>query len=129
MGDLLKGITLAMRKIIHRVNAPGITRAVVVGMLDAVENRVAHQHIGVRHVNFRTQYLFTIAVLAGFHFGKQFQILFHAARAVRAILAGLRRRSFHFGNLLAGAVVYIRQSFADQLHGKIIQLREVIGGI
>ncbi len=40
-----------MRKIVHRVDAPFISGPVVIETLDAVQHRVAHVHVGRRHID------------------------------------------------------------------------------
>ena len=44
--DAFKGIFDRVGPGVHRVNAPGIAGAVVVGMTDAVQHGVAHIHVG-----------------------------------------------------------------------------------
>ena len=67
MGDMLDGILDRMGKVIHRVNAPGITGIVMSHMSHTVDNRVAHIHVRRCHIDLRTQYLLTILVLTSLH--------------------------------------------------------------
>src|SRR5262249_4493590 len=45
----------AMRKVVHRVDAPLATSMVVFCMADSVENGVSHPDVGRSHVNFGAQ--------------------------------------------------------------------------
>ena len=64
---LFNAIALPVREIVHRVDAPFVARAVVVFMLYAVHQRVAHQQVGVRHIYFSAQRFFAIFVLTIAH--------------------------------------------------------------
>ena len=56
VGDPFDRIALAMRIVVHRIDAPFVTRAVMLGVQDAVHDRVAEQHVRVRHVDFGSQH-------------------------------------------------------------------------
>ena len=49
-----------MREIVHRVNAPGIPRAVVRDTVDAVQNRVTHIEVAGSQVDFRPKRHFAV---------------------------------------------------------------------
>jgi hypothetical protein len=51
VGNMFYAITLAVREIIHRIDTPFISRAVVMLMLDAVDNRVAEEKVGMSHIH------------------------------------------------------------------------------
>ena len=53
--DVLERIFNGVRKGIHRVNAPGVTRVVMRGMAYAINRWVAHIDIGAGHVDFGAQ--------------------------------------------------------------------------
>src|SRR5690606_14906942 len=74
VGNFFDGVGLAMRKVVHRINAPLVAGSVMVRVLDAIHNRVAHVHIGVSHVDLGAEYLFAVLELAGPHVGKQGEI-------------------------------------------------------
>ena len=94
MGNIFNAVALAVRKIIHRVYAPLVAGAVVVRMLNAVKHWIAHEHIGMRHINFRSQRFTAIRENPCFHFLKKLQVFFCTAIAVGAVFAGLSGRSF-----------------------------------
>ena len=54
VGYALKVVALSVCKVVHRIHIPFSSRAVVrMGGDDAVHDRVAEVHIGVRHINLR----------------------------------------------------------------------------
>ena len=55
MCDAFDRVRLAMGPIVHRVNAPLVAGAVVLGVHDAVHNGIAHVEIGGVHVDLGAQ--------------------------------------------------------------------------
>ena len=55
--DPLDGVLERVRVVVERVDAPRVARAVVVRVADAVEDRVAHQHVGRGHVDLGAQHV------------------------------------------------------------------------
>src|ERR1700750_1936059 len=97
MRDAFHAITLAVRKIVHGINAPFIAGAVVVRMLDAVNDGIAHEHVGMLHVNFSAKGAAAIGELTVLHAAKQVKVFFRRAAAEWAVLAGFSWRAFHGG--------------------------------
>ncbi|MPN29030.1 hypothetical protein SDC9_176478 [bioreactor metagenome] len=60
MRHIFSRITKRMREVVHRVDAPFITRLMMGNVRDAVNNRVTHVDVGGGHVNFCTDYPGTI---------------------------------------------------------------------
>src|SRR5699024_3379957 len=50
--DFFNRVTLSMTKIIHRIDTPCISSTVMDSMLYAVEQRIAHVHVGICQINF-----------------------------------------------------------------------------
>ncbi len=109
-----------MCPIIHRVNAPIGSGTVVRFFHDAVHNGVAHQHIGVLHINFSTQNMFTFIKFAVFHPFEQIEIFFNRSISIRPINARLCWRAFLFGHSLATLRIYISFPFFDELNGPTV---------
>ena len=126
MRNALDGIRQRMGKVIHRIDAPFIPRAVMMGMGNAVDNRVAHNHIRRSHVDFGAQHLFAITELTGLHAGEQVEIFLHAAIAIRAFLTRLRQRAAVFLNLVSRQIIDIGQTFFNEFYGIIIELVKVV---
>ena len=54
----LDGVLDGVGEIVHRVDAPLVALAVMLGVLDAVDGRVTHVHVGAGQVDLGTQGLF-----------------------------------------------------------------------
>ena len=65
--DALDGIRLAMREVVHRIDAPFVAGAVMLGVQDAVHHGIAQVEIGRRHIDFRPQNARAIGEFAGSH--------------------------------------------------------------
>ena len=52
MRDALDGVGDAVGEVVHGVDAPLVSRTVMLGMPDAVQRGVTHDHIGRGHINF-----------------------------------------------------------------------------
>ena len=129
MGDMLNAVTLAVGVVVHRVDAPLVARAVVVGMEYAVHDGIAEHHVGVRHVDLGAQHLAAVGELAGAHAAEQVEVLLDAAVAVGAVLAGRRHRAAPLTYLVEGLVVDVSQAFLYQKFGPLVELFEIVGGI
>ena len=55
VGDAFNGIALAVRPVVHGINAPTIARAVMLGVQDSVHDGIPHVEIRRRHVDFGPQ--------------------------------------------------------------------------
>ena len=75
----LDGIRLPVREVVHRVDAPLVAGAVMLGVQDAVHHRVAHVQVGRGHVDLGAQRARAVGKLAGLHALEQVQVLFHAS--------------------------------------------------
>ena len=130
VGDALNGILDGMRKIVHRVDAPLIALAVVFSILDAVDGRVAHVHVGAGQVDLGTQSLFTLLELTGTHPAEQVQILLRGAVTPRRGTAGLAGiGTTVLAHLVTGQVVHVGLALQDELLGVLVALVKVIAAI
>ena len=57
VGDALDGVLNGVCKVVQRVDAPLVALAVVLDVLDAVDGRVAHIHVGAGQVDLGAQRL------------------------------------------------------------------------
>ena len=126
MGDAFDRILDRMGKIIHRVDAPFVSRILMGDMGDAVDDRISHVHVRGRHVDLRPQHLGAVLIHAILHVLEEFQVLFHRAVPVGRILTGLCQGSPVFPDLLRGKVTDKCLALFDQGHGCLIHLIEVI---
>ena len=125
----LNRIALAVRVVIHRVDAPLIARPMMLGVQNAVHHRVAHVEVRRRHIDLRPQRAAPIRKLARPHPRKQLPILRHAPVAKRARFPRFRRRAARLAHLLRRQIANISLPVLNQLHRPIMQLAEVIGGV
>ena len=98
-------------------------------MQDAVHHRVAQVEVRRRHVDLGAQRARAVGELAGAHALEQVEVLLDGAVAVRAFLAGLGQRAAVLADLLGGQVADVRLARLDQLHGPVVELVEVVGGV
>ena len=127
--DMLDGIALAVGVVVHGVDAPFVSGAVMMRKLDAVQQRVPEHHVGVSHVNLGAQHLLSFGILPGLHFPEELQILLHGAVPPGAGGAGLVHGSAVHADLLLRLVVHIGQTPLDEVLGPLIQLVEIVGCI
>ena len=118
-----------MREVVHRVDAPGVARAMVMSMADAVQHRIAHHDVGRSHVDLGAQDEFAILVLAGAHVAEQRKVLVHRAVAERRRRARASEVATVGGNLLSALAVDVGGAALDQHFGKAVELFEIVAGV
>src|SRR5690606_39674094 len=91
--NLFDGVGLSVCKVVHWVNAPLVTRPVMVRMFDAIHDGITHVHVGVRHVYFGAEYFFSVAILTRAHCCKKFEVFLYAPRSIWAFRSLRRGRS------------------------------------
>ncbi|MCY1398408.1 hypothetical protein D9M71_134380 [compost metagenome] len=129
VSDALDGIRLAMGEVIARVDAPLVTGLVMVGMADAIEDRITQVHVRRSHIDLRAQRPAAIRELAGLHAGEQVEVLFHGAVAEGAVPARLGEGATVLAHFFRRQVADERLASLDQLDRPLMQLVEVAGGI
>ena len=104
--------------------------AVMLGVLDAVDGRVTHVHVGAGQIDLGTQGLFALLELTGTHPAEQVKILFRGAVAPRrgtGRLAGIGTAVLaHF---VAGQVVHVGLALHDELFGILVALVKVVAAV
>ena len=96
--DFFERVRLPMRVVVHRIDAPLVAGAVMLGMQDAVHHRIAHVQVRRGHVDLGAQHARAVGKLAGAHALEQVEILFDRAIAIGAVLAGLGQRAAILAN-------------------------------
>lgn len=125
--DVLDGVRLAMGEVIHRVDLPFVTRAVVIDMEDTVKDGIAQIQVGSGHVDFGAEDFFTIGELAVAHPGEEIEVLLHAAVAEGAFFSRLGERAAGGADLLGILVIHVGFSLADEMLCPFVNLIEVAG--
>ena len=87
MSDVFHRVADPMSKIVHWINAPLVTRAVVADMLNTIHGRVSHVHVGRSHVNLCTQCMLTINEFASPHAFKKRKVFVNISIAIGAVFA------------------------------------------
>src|SRR5579884_276973 len=128
MRDAFDGIALAVRPIVHRINAPLVADVRMLGVQDAVHHRIAHIEVRRIHVDLGPQRPRTVGKLAGLHATKEIEILLNRAIAIGTFLAALEIAAI-LGDLFGRQIADIRLAGPDELLGPLIQLLEIIGGV
>ena len=129
VGNVLDGIRQAVRKIVHGIDAPRISCAMVRGMLDAVDEGVSHVHVGMRHVDFGAQYAMPFGKLPLLHAIQESEALFGGAIAVGAWFAWRVEIASILADLFWRQFADIGFFHANKLLGPEVELIEVVGGI
>ena len=73
MRDVLDRIRDRVRVVIHRVDAPLITGAMMMRMADSIDRRIAQVHVRRGHIDFCAQDVLAILELACLHPAQQVQ--------------------------------------------------------
>ena len=118
-----------MGPVVGGVDAPGVPRAVMVGMADAVHDGVTQLPVGVRHVDAGAQHLHSVAVLASTHTIEQVEVDFDAAIAKRAVGARLPDGPARGHDGIGILVVDIGDTLADELLCPLVELLETVGRV
>ena len=126
---MLDGIALAVGEVVHRVDAPLVPGAMVMRVLDAVEDRVAEEHVRMSHVYLGTEHLLAVGIFSVPHFAEEFQVLFYAAVAPGALGTGGFHGAATLGNLFLGLVVNIGQAALYELFCPFVELIEIVGSV
>ena len=126
MGDTFNGVFYRMSKVIHRVDAPLVTGIVMRRMSYTIDNRIPHIDVRGRHIDFGTENLFPVGILALLHCLEKLKILLSASAPVRAFPAGFFKSSSVFFDFLRCQVAYISFSFLNELHCCFVHLIKII---
>ena len=129
MRDTLYGVAQRMREIVHGINAPLVTRAVMRGMTNPVQGGIAHDQIGRRHVDLRAQHVCTIREFTSAHAPEEVEILLNGAVSIGALPARLSQGTSVLTDFISAKVVYIRLSHFNELLSVLVQLVEIIGSV
>ena len=102
----------------------------MLGVLDAVDGRVTHIHVGACQIDLGTQGLFALLELTGTHPAEQVEVFFRAAVAPRRGTGGLAGiGAAVLAHLLAGQVIHIGLALGDELLGVLVALIKVIAAV
>ena len=124
--DAFDRIRQRMREVVHRVDAPGAAGAVMIGVANAVEHRIAHRDVRRSHVDLGAQHVGAVGKFAGAHAAEQIEVLVDAARSVWRVLAWLGQRAAMLADLIGRQRIDVGHALADQILGESVELLVVI---
>ena len=129
MRDPFYGIRLAVGKVIGRINAPLIARAMMCRLEDTVHYRIAQVEVRRCHIDFRPERSRPIGEFPRFHAFEQIEILLDRSFPVGAILTRLGQSPPVFTDLVSGQITNIGLPRLNQLNRKLIERREIIRSV
>ncbi len=129
VGDVLQRVLDGVREGVHGVDAPAVAGVVVLGMLDAVDGRVAQVDVGAGHADLGAQHHAAVRMLAGAHLAKARQVLGGRAVAERAVLAGVDEVTAVGAHFFRRLLVHVGVAGLDQVLGGTVHEVEVVAGV
>ena len=127
--DMFDGVALAVGVVVHRIDAPLVAGAVVMGVLDAVEDRIAEHHVWMRHVDLGPEHFRAVRVLARLHFTEETEILLDGTVPPGAVGARRLHGAAVGPHFFEGLVVHVGQAALDELLGPFVELVEIVGSV
>ena len=100
MGDSFDRIRLAVSPIVHRVNAPIVSSAMMMRKHDPIKHRVAQIEVRRRHVDLGPKRSGPFGKLSVFHPDKQVQVFLDGSVSVGAVFARLGQSTPVLSHLL-----------------------------
>ena len=129
MRDAFNGVREAMGEIIHRVNAPLVARAIMMGVSDSIQDRIAHDHVRRRHVDSGPQDMRAVLKLAGSHPRKEIETLADRPVPIGTLATVLGNSPSVLANLAFSRAVNVCLPTLDELYRVVVQPLEVIRGV
>ena len=128
VGDALQRILDGVGEVIHGVDAPLVPLAVVVHIVDAVEDGVPHVEVAGGQVDLGPEGVLALGELAPAHPLKEVQTLLHGAVPPGAAGGGADTAPV-FLELLRGKLADIGEAFPDQAHRLAVILLKVVRAV
>ena len=129
VGDPLDGIRQPMGEVVERVDAPGVAAAIVRGVANPKQERIAHDHVRMGHVDLGPEHMRAVGKLARLHPAQDVAILLHGAIAEPA----RRPRRSDGAAMLAdrgfGFAVDVRLTRVDQPHRDLVERLEIVARV
>ncbi len=109
-----------VRVVVHRIDAPLATRALMRDLADSIQRRIAQIDVRRRHVDLGAQHARAFVEVAAPHRLEQPQVFLDGAVAIRAVLAGLRQRAAVLANVVGVLVIDVGEPALDELDGAVV---------
>lgn len=127
VGDAFDGVAQAVGEVIHWVDWPGVSGAVVVHAPDPIQGRVSHVYVGGRHVDFGAQGFASVFEFTGAHACEEVEIFFHGPIAVGAFFTGTGGCSTCTHEIFGRKIADEGFAGSDQVLSKGVEFFKVIG--
>jgi hypothetical protein len=98
----------------------------MLGVLDAVERRVAQVDVGRSHVDLRAQHVGAVRVSAFTHLAQEMKIFFGRPVTVGRVAARLGQRAAVGADLLGALAVDVSEAALDQVLGRPVHEAEIV---
>ena len=130
VGNALDSVLNGVCEVVHRVDAPLVALTVMLGVLNTVDGRVTHVHVGACEVDLCTQGLLALLELTSTHPAEQVEVLLGRAVTPRrwtGRLAGVVAAVL--AHLVPAQVVNVCLALIDELLGVLIALVKVVAAV
>ena len=128
VGDALQRVLDGVGEVVHGVDAPLVPLAVVVGVVDPVDHRVPHIEVAGGQIDLGPEGVLPVLKFPVLHPFKEVQGLLHGAVPPGGG-GGHADGAPVLLELLRGQPAHVGQPLFDQLHGVLVHLGEVVGGV
>ena len=130
VGNALQGVLNGVGEIVHGVYAPLVTLAVMMDVLDAVDDGIAEVGVVRGGVDLGAQGAGAVLKLTVLHALEQLQVLLHASVAVGRLLGGLGAvGALVVGQIVLGQVANVGIALLDELNGELVAFAEIVGAV
>ena len=93
---------------------------------DTVKERIAEEHVRVRHIDLGTKHLLTLCIFAVTHFTEQLEVLLYATVTVWALSTRYLHSTTTCTDFLLSLVINICKTFLDEFLSPFIELIEIV---
>ena len=118
-----------MSVVVHRIDAPLVTCAVVMCVDDTVKERVTEEHVRMSHVDLCAKNLLTLSIFAVTHSAEKLEVFLYATVSVRALCTWNLHCTTALTDFLLSLVVYICETLLDEFLSLLIELVEIARSI
>ena len=116
MRDALDIIAQAVRKVIHGIDAPFVSRVMMFGVPNAIKQRIAQPDVGRSHIDLCPERARAVREFAILHATEQVEVLRNRTIAPRAVPAGTVRSAAVFVRVFGREIADVSEAVFDQPH-------------
>ena len=124
--DVLEGVLEAVREVVQGVDAPRVALPEVMRVANAIEHRVAHEHVRRREIDLRPQHVRPVLEVTGAHPPEEIEVLLHRTISIGPGHARLVDRAATLADGLQRLRVDVREPLPDERLGTLVHAFEVV---